>query len=103
LPGAARGRFEWKDKKAPWYWCVLAVVFVLTLLLWIGFDFMVPHIGSRVPDSHHSISVSIYGGTYYVAPWAVWFHGRGGWIPGSCFVALALIQFVKGVFVARVR
>ena len=101
MPGAAKGRFEWKDNKAPLYWSILAIIFIITFFLWIGFDFIVPHIGSPVPDSYHSSPLSIYGGTYYVHPWAAWFRDSGGWIPGSLFVALLLIQFVKGVFVPR--
>lgn len=103
MPGATGVRFEWKDKKPPLYWSILAVIFVLSLLLWLGFDFIVPHIGSRIPDSHHLSAVSIYGGTYYVQPWAALFRDRGVWIPGSFFVALLLIQLVKGVYVPRAR
>ena len=103
MPGAARVQFEWKDKKAPLYWSILAVIFVLTLFLWIGFDFIVPQIGTRFPDSHHLIAIPIYGGTYYVQPWAAWFRDSGGWIPGSFFVALLLIEFVKGYYIPRAR
>jgi hypothetical protein len=103
LPGAAGVRFEWNDKKPPLYWSILAIIFVLTFFLWLGFDFIVPHIGSRVADSYHSSAVSIYGGTYYVQRWAVLFRDKGGWIPGSFFIALLLIQFVKGVYVPRAR
>jgi hypothetical protein len=103
LPGAARVRFEWNDKKPPLYWSILAIIFVLTFFLWLGFDFIVPHIGSRVPDSRHSSAVSIYGGTYYVQRWAALFRDRGGWIPGSFFIALLLIQFIKGAYVPRAR
>jgi hypothetical protein len=103
VPSGVRVRFEWKDKKAPLYWSILAVLFVLTLFLWIGFDFILPHIGSRVPDSHHLIAVPMYGGAYYVQPWAAWFRDNGGWIPGSFFVTLLLIQLVKGVYIPRVR
>jgi hypothetical protein len=99
----ARVRFEWKDKKPPFYWSILAVFLLLTSFLWLGFDFIVPYIGSRVPDSHHSSVVSIYVGTYYVQPWVVFFRNSGGWIPGSLFIALLLIEFVKGYYIPRTR
>lgn len=103
LPGAAGVRFEWSDKKPSLYWSIPAVSFVLTFFLWLGFDFVIPHIGSRVPDSHHYIAVSIYGGTHYVQLCVALFRDNGGWIPGSFVVALLLIQFVKGAFVPRAR
>ena len=103
MPGATRARFRWKDKKPPLYWSILAVIFVFTFFLWIGFDFIIPHIGVTISDSHHSRAISIYGGTYFLQPWAAWFHESGGWIPGSFFVALLLIEFVKGEYLPRAR
>ncbi len=103
MPGGQWVRFEWKDNKPPLYWSILAIIFVLTFFLWIGFDFIVPHLGTRVSDSHRSSAVSVFGGTYYVQPWAAWFRDSGGWIPGSFFVALLLIEFVKGYYVPRAR
>jgi hypothetical protein len=103
LPGGVGVQFEWKDKRPPFYWTILAALFLLALFLWVSFDFIVPHIGSRAPDSHHVRAFSVYGGTYYVQPWAAWFHDSGGWILGSFFFALVIIQFVKGVYLPRAR
>ena len=103
MPGGQRVRFEWRDKEPPLYWWVLAVIFVLTLFLWIGFDFIVPQIGTRFPDSRHLVAIPIYGVTYYVQPWAAWFRDSGGWIPGSFFVALLLVEFVRGYYIPRAR
>ena len=103
LPGGQRVRFEWNDKKAPWYWIVLAIIFVLTFFAWLGFDFIVPEIGTRVRDSHHSVAVSIFGGTYYIQRWAAWLHNSGGWFSGTLFVTLLLVELVKGKYVPRTR
>jgi hypothetical protein len=102
LPGvSSKVRFQWNDKKPPLYWSILAFTFVLTLFLWLGFDFIVPHIGSRVADFRYSRAVPVYGGTYYVQAWAAWFRDSGGWIPGLFFAALMWIQSVKGRYVPR--
>jgi hypothetical protein len=102
LPGGGGRRWQWKGQP-PVYWTILAVIFLVCDLAWVGMDFAIPYFASHSADTVHSQAIRISGNIYYVRPWIGWFQHNGEWVFLPLLFLLFLIMFMRRDQVERVR